>query len=316
VCVAIIGQNLASMNDWSLATWLVTVVLACYVVGAFVELARSFARTELAVLDGDLVLFAPTLLRTPVRIPRDAVASALVTPNGWFAYAGRVPYSSGDTAAVTADRPDLGSNIRAVLELTTPLALPWRRIPGPRGDLCRGRSMPRAASRIVFGTANGDLEQLEALLSSFMGTSLPHTTVDPDGRRRDVHVTRTRLAAAACVLLLVPFVPHARKDPLHDLSLGVCLNAPASPTFSHLDVQSCAKPHDAEVVGFTHEAQVSTVANRDCVSQYSTYAGADPTHSAVKVQVLHHAGSDDGVCIAVTLQPIEYSLRGTTATNA
>ena len=43
VCVAVLGQNLATMHHWSTQTWVVSALLALYVVGAFVELARSFA---------------------------------------------------------------------------------------------------------------------------------------------------------------------------------------------------------------------------------------------------------------------------------
>src|SRR5690242_14032421 len=120
VCVAVLGQNLATVHHWSVRTWIVSALLAGYVLGAFIELARSFGPTELALVDGDLVVFAPTLLRTPVRVGREHVVAAHVTPNGWFGYHGRLPYVSGDTGAVTPDRPDLGASIRAVITFDAP----------------------------------------------------------------------------------------------------------------------------------------------------------------------------------------------------
>ena len=95
-----------------------------------------------------------------------------VTPRGWFGYSGRLPYSDRDTGAITPDRPDLGGSVRAVITFDAATAVPWRRIPGVRGDLTRGRSMPRNARRLVLSAADRDLEPLAALLAELRGTSV------------------------------------------------------------------------------------------------------------------------------------------------
>src|SRR4051794_39841877 len=81
VCAAVIGQNLASIGDWQVRTWAASILLGCYMVAAFVELVRSFGVTELAVVDGDLVLWSPTLLQRAVRVPAPMILDAHVTPN-------------------------------------------------------------------------------------------------------------------------------------------------------------------------------------------------------------------------------------------
>ena len=80
VCVAVLGQNLATVHHWSTQSWVVSALLALYVVGAFVELARSFAPTDIVLVDGDLVICAPTLLRQPLWIARHQVTDVAVTP--------------------------------------------------------------------------------------------------------------------------------------------------------------------------------------------------------------------------------------------
>ena len=163
VGVAVLGQNLATIHQWSPRTWAVSVAVALCAVAAFVELVRSFATTDLTIVDGDLVLRSPTLLRRPVRIARHQILDARVTPHGWFDYSGRLPYSARDTGVITSDRPDLGASIRAVVTLDAPVALPWLRIPTPFGDLTRGRGMPRAARRLVLSMATRDVAVVQAL---------------------------------------------------------------------------------------------------------------------------------------------------------
>jgi hypothetical protein len=315
VCVAILGHDLATRQDWTLHTKVIVALLAAYVVGAFIELVRSLGVAEISLVDGKLVLFTPSLLRAPVAIESQHVCSIAVTPRGWFGYSGRLPYTTGDTAAVTPDRPDLGASIRAVITLAEPVALAWRKIPGPRGDLCRGRSMPRAARRIVLSVADRDLASLHALLEEFSGAPLPTAPVAKDDRARDVIVMCRRVAAGACAVIALLVLTHSHHDPLDVLRPGVCLDAPNASTFAAVDVQPCTSPHTAEVVGVTIDANVASVGASDCVAALSSYAGASSAPSGVHVQVLRDRGSSDGVCIAILPGFVSYSLQAKVGTT-
>ncbi len=315
--VSILAHNLTIAGDWTLQTWIVSVVLGIYLVTGSVELVRSLGRTELAVFDGDLVIHAPTLLRAAVRIPRDAVTDAVVTPKGWFGYPGTLPYSEGNTAGVTAERPDLGSNIKAAITLDGPVALPWRRIPNFRGsDLCRGRSMPRHATRLVLAASNRDLAQLHALIGAFMGSPPGTPAVARTDRARDVTVARKRILVALVLFAAMLALPKTHHDPLAALHPGVCLDAPTAATFRDVQIESCAVPHTAEVIGYTHNAQLATFGSRDCTTEFVLYAGTNPNREGVRIKVLRHHDSNDGVCIAVTVLPMTHSIHASGAGGA
>jgi hypothetical protein len=174
--------------------------------------------------------------------------------------------------------------------------------------------MPRAARRIVLSAANRDLEPLRALLGEFVGA--PLTTppvVNADDRRRDLRVVRTRVAGATFALVTLAFLPQQHHDPLRALQPGVCLDAPEMAGIDNVTVEACSSPHTAEVVGVTHNASLATASENDCATAYTIYAGAAPSRTAIRVQVLGRYGSDDAVCIAVTDRPVTYSLHDTSS---
>ncbi len=315
VCVAVLGQNLATVHHWSTRTWIASVVLALYVLGAFVELARSFGPTDVALVDGDLVVACPTLLRSPVRIAREQVAWAAVTPHGWCACRGWSPYRDGQTAAVTPDRPYLGASIRMVVTLDEPVLPAWRRIPLGKRDVVHGRSMPRRARTLVFTAAERDVAPLRALLDDFLGAPGEVLEISNQDRRRDIAVTCARLAAATCALVAFAAIPSAHSDPLRALRPGVCLDAPDGTAFDSVVVQPCTTPHSAEVVGTTHHADVAAMSANDCASEYARYAGTGSDQYGVQVQVVRDRGSAEGVCVAVLPTFVTWSLRTTSGTT-
>ena len=199
--------------------------------------------------------------------------------------------------------------MRAVITFDAPTTLPWRRIPGLRGDLTRGRSMPRRARRLVLSAADRDLEPLAALLAELWGTPVELAMPAPRARRRDFTVTCMRVLVAACVITALVALPHGHADPLRALRPGVCLDAPAASTFADVDVQPCSSPHTAEVVGSTSDAggrERRRERLRGRAIELRGRVGRAPR--GVHVQVLRDHGSSDGVCIAILPGFVSYSL--------